>query len=222
MLWINDVLDLDLKDISQANNGAVACQLLDRLNPLNPEVVNLRKVDYNAASAYYMEQNWRILQRAFVELEIDWNVDVVRCQQGHQMELLLLFRLFKQRYDTWEAELAAVGEQMPPYDAKARRAASKSGDIRDPLARSPSRPASPQQAQTKLDAGRNRMGDDDSAKEYVTKAPQGMVSHGTEMGSSFKGEKKVSLWTKLKHIVGRERRTDDRAQSGSIGVQHYN
>jgi hypothetical protein len=56
----------------QANNGAVACQLLDRLNPLNPEVVNLRKVDYNAASAYYMEQNWRILQRAFVELEIDW------------------------------------------------------------------------------------------------------------------------------------------------------
>jgi hypothetical protein len=30
------------------------------------------------------------------------NVDVVRCQQGHQMELLLLFRLFKQRYDTWE------------------------------------------------------------------------------------------------------------------------
>lgn len=29
-------------------------------------------------------------------------------------------------------------------------------------------------------------GDDDSAKEYVTKAPQGMVSHGTEMGSSFK------------------------------------
>ena len=50
----------------------MACQLLDRLNPLSPEVVNLRKVDYNAASAYYMDRNWRILQRAFVELEIDW------------------------------------------------------------------------------------------------------------------------------------------------------
>jgi hypothetical protein len=57
---------------SQANNGAVACQLLDRLNPLSPEVVNMRKVDYNAASAYNMEKNWRILQLAFVELEIDW------------------------------------------------------------------------------------------------------------------------------------------------------
>jgi hypothetical protein len=50
----------------------VACQLLDRLNPVSPEVVNMRKVDFNAASAYYMEQNWRILQRAFMELEIDW------------------------------------------------------------------------------------------------------------------------------------------------------
>lgn len=56
----------------QANNGAVACQLLDRLNPLSPEIVNMRKVDCNAVSAYNMEQNWRILQRAFTELEIDW------------------------------------------------------------------------------------------------------------------------------------------------------
>lgn len=45
---------------------------MDRLNPVNPVVVNMRKVDFNAASSYYMEQNWRILQRAFVELEIDW------------------------------------------------------------------------------------------------------------------------------------------------------
>jgi hypothetical protein len=38
----------------------------------------------------------------------------------------------------------------------------------------------------------------------------------------LQSDKKVSLWTKLKHIVGRERRTDDRPQSGSTKVQHYN
>lgn len=37
------------------------------------------------------------------------NVNVDRCQQGHQMDLLLLFRCLKQRYCTWE-----VGSSMQP------------------------------------------------------------------------------------------------------------
>ena len=40
------------------------------------------------------------------------NVDVERCQKGHQMDLLMLFRLLKQRYDTWEAELEGLGQVL--------------------------------------------------------------------------------------------------------------
>ncbi len=32
----------------------------------------MRRVDFNARNSYYMEKNWRILQLAFVELDIDW------------------------------------------------------------------------------------------------------------------------------------------------------
>lgn len=43
--------------------------------------------------------------------------------------------------------------------AQARRALSKTGEIRDPLARSPSRPVSPQQAHQNGKAGSKRMGE---------------------------------------------------------------
>ncbi len=45
------------------------------------------------------------------------NIDVNKCQQGHQVPLLMVFRFFKQRYDQWAAELAAAGQELPSYDA---------------------------------------------------------------------------------------------------------
>lgn len=45
------------------------------------------------------------------------NIDVEKCQQGHQVPLLMVFRFFKQRHDQWAAELAATGQRIPPYDA---------------------------------------------------------------------------------------------------------
>ena len=45
------------------------------------------------------------------------NIEVDKCQQGHQVPLLMVFRFFKQRFDQWSAELAAVGQELPSYDA---------------------------------------------------------------------------------------------------------
>ena len=53
----------------QAQNGAVACQMLDRLHS---GVLPIKKVDFNANQLYYHEQNWRLLQQAMQELGIDY------------------------------------------------------------------------------------------------------------------------------------------------------
>ena len=53
----------------QTYNGAVACQMLDRLHP---GVLPLKKVDFNANQAYLYEQNWRLLQQAFRTLGIKY------------------------------------------------------------------------------------------------------------------------------------------------------
>ncbi len=49
------------------------------------------------------------------------NIDVDKCQLGHQVPLLMVFRFFKQRFDQWAAELVAAGQEMPSYDAAAVR-----------------------------------------------------------------------------------------------------
>lgn len=53
----------------QTFNGAVACQMLDRLHP---GVLLLQRVDFNSKEQYYSEQNWRLLQQAFKKVGIDY------------------------------------------------------------------------------------------------------------------------------------------------------
>jgi len=198
--WINTELDLHLKDLSECNNGAVACQMCDRLNPYNPDVINMRRVDFNANNSYYMQRNWRLLQQAFEMLELDYNIDVEKCQQGHQVPLLMVFRFFKQRHDQWAAELAATGQRIPPYDAIKRRASSKTGDIRDPSAPMPSA----RSLTASRPRSQERRTDSDSAREYSLNGGKGNTTQdgSTSMGASFKkGQSKPGLWKKLKSLV---------------------
>ena len=54
------------------------------------------------------------------------SVDVVRCARGHNMELLQTFRWLKVRYESWEDHVGV----LPPYDAPKKRAATKTGDLK--------------------------------------------------------------------------------------------
>ena len=53
----------------QTYNGAIACQMLDRLHP---GVLPMRKVDFNTREPYQIEQNWRLLQHGLRDVGINY------------------------------------------------------------------------------------------------------------------------------------------------------
>lgn len=206
--WLNQELDMNLKDISQCNNGAAACQMCERLN-LQTNPINMKRVDFNANSSYYKEKNWRLLQHAFNVLEIDYNIDVDKCQSGNQLPLLMVFRFFKQRFDQWTVELAAAGQPIPPYDAAARRALSKTGDIKDPLA--PPTPTLRSISSARLSRGSERAVKDGSSATDSASIGKAAGTHTSDTRSSDASSdtlqqiqrKKPSVWRKLKRALSK-------------------
>lgn len=114
--WINALCGVSLAKVEQTCTGAVACQILDALYPGR---VQMSKVDWAATKDYEYIQNYKVLQKAFVQLKIDKHVEVDRLVRGKYQDNLEFMQWFKAFY-----ERNASGA---PYDAVAQREKGKGG-----------------------------------------------------------------------------------------------
>ncbi|GMF12689.1 unnamed protein product [Phytophthora lilii] len=114
--WINNLCAINLSKVEQTCTGAVACQILDAMYPGK---VQMSKVDWAANKDYEYIQNYKVLQKAFMQLKIDKHVEVDRLVRGKYQDNLEFMQWFKAFY-----ERNASGQ---PYDPVAQREKGKGG-----------------------------------------------------------------------------------------------
>ncbi|KAG1685592.1 hypothetical protein DVH05_007891 [Phytophthora capsici] len=114
--WINGLCAINLAKVEQTCTGAVACQILDAMYPGK---VQMSKVDWSANKDYEYIQNYKVLQKAFMQLKIDKHVEVDRLVRGKYQDNLEFMQWFKAFY-----ERNASGQ---PYDPLAQREKGKGG-----------------------------------------------------------------------------------------------
>uniref|UniRef100_M4B8M7 Calponin-homology (CH) domain-containing protein n=1 Tax=Hyaloperonospora arabidopsidis (strain Emoy2) TaxID=559515 RepID=M4B8M7_HYAAE len=114
--WINSLCGVSLAKVEQTCTGAVACQILDAMYPGK---VQMSKVDWSANKDYEYIQNYKVLQKAFVQLKIDKHVEVDRLVRGKYQDNLEFMQWFKAFY-----ERNASGQ---PYDPVSQREKGKGG-----------------------------------------------------------------------------------------------
>ncbi|KAK1943486.1 Microtubule-associated protein RP/EB family member 1C [Phytophthora citrophthora] len=114
--WINGLCAVNLAKVEQTCTGAVACQILDAMYPGK---VQMSKVDWSANKDYEYIQNYKVLQKAFMQLKIDKHVEVDRLVRGKYQDNLEFMQWFKAFY-----ERNASGQ---PYDPLTQREKGKGG-----------------------------------------------------------------------------------------------
>ena len=98
------------------------------MDALHPGSVNLSRVDFNSRSEYDSIGNYKALQAAFAKAGIDKPVDVARLVKARPLDNIEFMQWFKAY---WDSQTGGGNEgHLGGYDARARRAASKTGDVR--------------------------------------------------------------------------------------------
>lgn len=120
--WINSTLGLNLTKVEETCTGAVACQLMDALHP---GVVPMKKVDFNAKTEYEYINNYKVLQETFNKLNLDKHIEVAKLVKGRPLDNMEFMQWFKSYFDH-QTNCQGVRD----YDGPARRAVTKSGDIK--------------------------------------------------------------------------------------------
>lgn len=95
--WINSLLQLDLKKIEDTASGAVACQILDCLYP---DSLPLSRVNFLAHEKYEYLKNYKLLQAAFLKLQIDKNIEVDKLINAKPQDNLLFMQWFRSYFDS--------------------------------------------------------------------------------------------------------------------------
>ena len=102
------------------------------MDALHPGSVNLSRVDFNSRSEYDSINNYKALQAAFARAGVDKPVDVARLVKARPLDNIEFMQWFK---SYWDSQTGGGGGEdgggaLSGYDARARRAASKTGDVR--------------------------------------------------------------------------------------------
>ena len=111
LIWVNELLKLDLVKIEQTASGAVACQVIDAIYPGS---VPIHKVNWKATQEYEFINNYKILQQAFAKHKITKVIEVERLSKGKYQDNLEFMQWLKRFYDLNASKGAA-------YDAVGRR-----------------------------------------------------------------------------------------------------
>ena len=100
------------------------------MDALHPGSVNLSRVDFNSRSEYDSIGNYKALQAAFTKAGIDKPVDVARLVKARPLDNIEFMQWFKSYWDSRTG--GGMGSEVGRggYDARARRAASQTGDVR--------------------------------------------------------------------------------------------
>mmetsp|Transcript_16463 Transcript_16463/g.28223 ORF Transcript_16463/g.28223 Transcript_16463/m.28223 type:complete len:274 (+) Transcript_16463:117-938(+) len=120
--WINESLGTRVAKVEDTCNGAIACQLMDALHG---GCVPMKKVDFNARNEYDMINNYKVLQEAFLKQNVDKYIEVTKLIKGKPLDNIEFMQWFKSYFDS-----VTNGHAITDYDGPGRRAASKSGDMK--------------------------------------------------------------------------------------------
>lgn len=85
--WLNDLLQLQYNKIEQVGTGAALCQIFDSIYG----DVQIGKVKFNANQEYEYVNNFKVLQKTFLDHQIDKVVPVerlVKCRFQDNLEFL--------------------------------------------------------------------------------------------------------------------------------------
>ncbi|KIZ04504.1 Microtubule integrity protein mal3 [Monoraphidium neglectum] len=85
----------------------------------------MKRVDFNAKTEYECLTNYKVLQEVFTNLGIDKPVDVSKLIKGRLMDSMEFMQWLKRYFDQ-----QTLGDGITDYDAAARRALCKTGDVR--------------------------------------------------------------------------------------------
>ncbi|GAX86651.1 hypothetical protein CEUSTIGMA_g14059.t1, partial [Chlamydomonas eustigma] len=116
--WVSDKLSISVYCLEQCSSGAIYCQILDSYFS---GTVLMQKVNYHAREEYDIWSNYKVLQAAFVLLDVTKHIDVSKLSKGHSgenLELLqFLFKFLKKQ------------KPLERYDAKQRRSLCRGGSV---------------------------------------------------------------------------------------------
>eukprot|EP01117_Protostelium_nocturnum_P017165 TRINITY_DN6940_c0_g1_i2.p1 TRINITY_DN6940_c0_g1~~TRINITY_DN6940_c0_g1_i2.p1 ORF type:complete len:205 (-),score=82.39 TRINITY_DN6940_c0_g1_i2:64-678(-) len=124
--WLNDLLKLDYTKVEQTASAAAFCQIIDSVNP---GVVNLTQVNFNANTEYEYVKNFKVLQKAFDKLQIDKSIDVAKLVKAKYQDNLEFLQWIKRYYDlnNGGAEYDAIERRKGSYAADKKTLASGGG-----------------------------------------------------------------------------------------------
>ncbi|KAI3386185.1 hypothetical protein SNEBB_002711 [Seison nebaliae] len=94
--WINASLETHYAKLEHLCNGGAYCQLFHRLFP---NVVKLRKLKFGTNLEHEYIQNFKILQEAFLKLNIDKEIPVQKLIKGRFQDNFEFLQWFKKFYD---------------------------------------------------------------------------------------------------------------------------
>jgi len=94
--WINTILTENYTKIEQMSSGVAYCQLIDAIYPGK---VALHKVCFSAKLEYEFIKNWKVLQDAFIKLNIDKTIDIPRLTKSKYQDNLEFMQWMKRYFD---------------------------------------------------------------------------------------------------------------------------
>jgi len=123
ILWVNELLAINIKEVEQMATGAYHCQILDACYPGK---VPLHKVNFNAKFDYEYVKNYKVLQEVFLQQGVQKYVDVPKLIKAKYQDNLEFFQWMKSFYDTHNTS-------SEPYDgAKRRKECGGSSQLKHP------------------------------------------------------------------------------------------
>jgi len=109
--WVNELLEINIKEVEQMATGAYHCQILDAIFPGR---VPLHKVNFGAKVDYEYIKNYKVLQEVFAKEGVQKYVDVNKLIKAKYQDNLEFFQWMKSFFDTKH-------DSSQPYEALKRR-----------------------------------------------------------------------------------------------------
>jgi len=125
LLWLNELLQLNLTKIEQVGTGAALCQVIDSIFGDVP----MSKVKFNVNSEYQYVQNFKILQNSFTKHRIEKPIPVerlVKCKMQDNLEFTQWIKKFWDQYfpgGEYDAVARRKGQPAPAASAIAHSVA---------------------------------------------------------------------------------------------------
>lgn len=132
LAWVNDLLSLSVTKVEQMGTGAAYCQIVDSIFGDVP----LSKVKFNANQEFQYVQNWKLVQNAFKNHNIDQYIPVDRLVKLKFQDNLEFMQFVKKYWDGHYGggDYDAIGRRRGKKMEQAKAAAGPAARRAKPLA----------------------------------------------------------------------------------------